>query len=207
MKSFFRIVFSLSLSLLVQSCKSKNPTRTKEAEVIWRLQHDKAQPDHVRNGAGIMLDVLNENPHINFRDYFDAKRQVSSVRNTATVRAWIALLNSTENKIPNSLPSAEEIDRESLESNRKNIGVIYYNAVTRLSLLESCISSLASLDMPEAKAEIKAFLQRFELKYGASSGGKKMLDQYKIEVSQQEGIVRKGTAPWQVGPNPSGGCD
>ena len=103
------------------------------------------------------------------------------------------------------LPSAEEIDSYENESNRNKYKVIYFNTPIRLSLIGSCISALSSLDMPEAKSEISKFLERFEKKYGNQSAGKKMLEIYKIEQSQQEEGVRLGIAPWQVGPN-SHGC-
>lgn len=205
MKSFFRIAFSLSLSLLVQSCKSKTPTRTMEAEVIWRLQHDKSQPDHVREGAGIMLDVLNENRHISFRDYFDAERKVSSERSPATVRAWIALLHSTENRLSDPLPSAEQIDREKRDSIERKSKFIHYTNVSRLSLFGSCIAALTSFDMPEADLEVEGAIRRFESKYGNTSGGEKMLEKYRTEISQQKEMIRLRTTPWQLGPSSSHG--
>lgn len=204
METISLTVIIVFVIFITQSCNSNKPHRTKEAEVIWRLQHDKSQPDHVREGAGIMLDVVNENLHIIFRDYFIAERKVSSVRSLATVRAWIALLNSTEKKLPESLPSAEQIDRERRESNERKSGLIHYTNVSRLSLFGSCIAVLSSLDMSEADLEVNAAVRRFEIKYGTSSGGEKMLEIYKIEISQQKEMVQLGTTPWQIGYNSSG---
>ena len=88
------------LIFFLSACGEKKPPRSKEAEVIWNLQNDQTQPDYVRKGAEVMLDVLEEKENIKLRDYFNADRKVSSVRSEAIARTWIALLHSTEKKIP-----------------------------------------------------------------------------------------------------------
>lgn len=203
-----RYSFALSLSILITllgiSCdKSKSPPPSKEGIVISKLQQDKTQPAHVREGAGIMLAILEEKDNISMRDYLNAKWETCSVRNLATVQAWVALLYSVENKLPESLPTAENIKQYELESNRQNVNIVRYNTVSQLGITTICISALSSLDMPEAKSEIDAYLQRFEKKYGNSSGGKKMLELYRLDRSMGEHSVSIGAAPWQVGPNPS----
>ena len=203
MKLAFKTVLAVVVILSGLSCNEKKTLLSKEGEIILKLQLDKTQPDYVREGAGLLLSVLGEQENLDISDYLKAKRKVSSVRSSATVLVWIALLQSTEKKIPDLLPSAEEIDREERESYAKGTNRIYYTNALRLSLLGSCVSALSSLDMPEAKSEVEAFLHRFEKKYGNSSGGKKMLKLYKDERRQQEELVSMGAAPWQVGPNPN----
>lgn len=206
MKTISLTIIIASVFFTTQSCNSKKPNRTREAEVIWSLHHDKAQPVHIREGAGVMLDVLNENHQISFRDYFDAKRKVCSLRSNEVVRAWIALLNSTEKKLPDPMPSAEQIERETRESIERKSRLIHYTSVSRLSLFGSCIAALSSFDMSEADLEVNEAVRRFESKYGDTSGGKKMLEKYKIEIRQQKEMIRLGTTPWQVGFNQSDGC-
>lgn len=187
----------------LSSCGEQKLPRSKEAEVIWNLQNDQTQPDYVRKGAGVMLDVLEEKENIKLRDYFNADRKVSSVRSEAIARTWIALLHSTEKKIPKVLPTAEEMDQEKQKSNKSRSQIIYYSTYTRLTLIGSCVSALALLDLLESNAELDAFFQRFEKKYGGSSGGQKMFKLYEMERSQAKEMVRLKNAPWQEGPNPS----
>ena len=191
------------LIFFLSACGEKKPPRSKEAEVIWNLQNDQTQPEYVRKGAGVMLDVLEEKENIKLRDYFNAKRKVSSVRSNAIARTWIALLHSNEKKVPEVLPTAEEMDREKREFMKSGSKVIYYSTFNRLSLMHSCVSALALLDLPESNAELDAFFQRFEKKYGGSSGGQKMFKLYEMERSQAKEMVRLKNAPWQEGPNPS----
>ncbi len=187
----------------LSACGEKKPLRSKEAEVIWNLQNDQKQPDYVRKGAGVLLDVLEEKENIKLRDYFNADRKVSSVRSDAIARTWIALLHSTEKKIPEVLPTAEEMNQEKQKSNKSKSRVIHYSTYTRLGLLNSCVSALALLDLPESNVELDAFFQRFEKRYGGSSGGQKMFKLYEMERSQAKEKVRLKGAPWQEGPNPS----
>ena len=135
---------------------------SKEGDIIARLQHDKSQTQSYRKSVGILLDVLHEKEGIKFRDYLDAEREICSVRSVETAQAWIALLQAAEMKLPEKLPSAEEIDFERRESNGKQIRVAHFNVYLRLSLIGSCIGALSSLDMAEAKSEIESFLERFE---------------------------------------------
>ena len=191
------------LIFFLSACGEKKPPRSKEAEVIWNLQNDQTQPDYVRKGARVLLDVLEEKENIQLKDYFNAKRKVSSVRSNAIARTWIALLHSNEKKVPEVLPTAEEMDREKREFMKSGSKVIYYGTYTRLSLMQSCVSALALLDLPESNAELNAFFQRFEKRYGTSSGGQIMIKMYEMERSQAKEKVRLKGAPWQEGPNPS----
>ena len=125
------------------------------------------------------------------------------MRSETIARAWIALLHSNEKKIPDELPTAEEMDREKVKSNKSKSRVIHYSTYTRLGLLNSCVSAIAVLDLPESNAELDAFFQRFEKRYGGSSGGQKMFKLYEMERSQAKEKVRLKGAPWQEGPNPS----
>lgn len=199
MKSAIEIALIIFALLLCQSCHEKKHLLTKEGEIISKLQDDKTQSEKFRKSAGVLLDVLEEKENIKIRDYLNAKREISSVRSLATAQAWIALLEFNEKKLPDSLPSAEEMDMEEKKNNENQTTDIYYSTTIRLSLINSSISALSYLDMPEAKSAMESFLQRFEKKYGDSSGGRKMLKKYRLERSQHEEDTRRGLAPWQTG--------
>ena len=77
--------------------------------------------------------------------------------------------------------------------------MLYYSTMIRLQQINSCISALTYLDMPESKSALDSFFQRFEKKYGGSSGGKKILESYRLERSQREYDVQKGNVPWKTG--------
>jgi hypothetical protein len=208
------ILLALSSALFVTMCEKahradddSNPSESSSessrlqlssAEVIRAAVNDHSLPPYIRESAEVFQRMLEGKRGYPAR-MEKAIRELSSTRNEKTCRIWISMLLACEANIPATMPSRAEFAEVEKRGREKNTEGLENSPIRFIGGTRSCVRVLTEFDMPEANAEVEAFLKRFKRKYGATEMGGHMLDAYQMEIREAKEGVENGGAAWQRG--------
>ncbi len=177
-----------------QSTKSEPGDASGEA--VSAAAKDPALPVEIRESATVFERMLKNKP-ISRREFSQACGKLASTRTETACRIWISLLLAMEARIPNPLPSKEEMINFEKLVMAKKIEPLDVESLRYMQLLHPAMEALTQFDMPEADLQVESFMRRFESKYGSSEVGRIYIDVLKIEISQAKEARKSGAVPWK----------
>ncbi len=165
-------------------------------EAVRMAAKDSTLPAEIREGAAVFERML-QNEKISQEEFARADWKLHSRRTETTYKIWISLLSVMEARLPNPLPSKEEMDGFEKLVMEKKIDPLHIESLRYMQLLPPSVKALTQFDMPEADIQVEIFMKRFESKYGSSEVGRIYIDVLKIEISQAKEARKLGRVPWK----------
>ncbi len=159
---------------------------------------DKSQPDYIRKSIQYYDDFF-QGKKVLLSTRSKAEAELSATRTEATLNCLIAVLNSLEKRLPEPLPTENDVNELNKKFGDSKDVEYEINPVFIVGHFSNLIKIITYYDEEKGDSEVQGFLKRFEAKYGKTSSGEYWLKDFRMELKHASADRAGHNGKWKSG--------